>query len=551
MKSYSWRFILLVVLLSLALAGVFWRLIDLSIFKRAFLLQKSRARILRVIDTPAHRGIITDRLGKPLAISTPVDAICLNPKTFRASGQQLQQLAILLRQRPQSILVRVKNNQNREFIYLKRQLRPKLAVKIKGLKIRGVFTRREYRRYYPEGAVSAHVVGLTNIDDQGQEGLELAYNAWLGGRPGKEEVLKDRLGHIIAELALLKKPQQGHNLQLSIDERIQYRAYQSLKLAVNKYKAASGWVIVLNVKTGEVLAMVNQPTYNPNNRPKLRDGRFRNRAVTDLFEPGSTIKPFNIALALESGQYTPNTVIDTNPGWMEIGGYKIKDDGIDYGLINLTQVLQKSSNIGAAKIMLSLQPQQYWTLLHDMGFGERTSSGFPGEAMGTLVKRKKWQPSIVATLAYGYGIAVTALQLAHAYAVLANDGLRIPVSFLKVNHPPSGLRVLRSDVADEVIKMLETVVQKGGTGRGARIKGYKIAGKTGTAYIATPYGYDKHRYVASFVGIAPVSNPQLVVAVVIRDPKGQHFGGVVAAPVFAQVMGGALRILNIAPDALN
>lgn len=550
MKNYSWRFVLLIVLLSFALAGIFWRLLDLGVFKRPFLLRQSKARILRVVKIPAHRGMITDRLGKPLAISTPVNSIWANPKVFKTSDDKLKQLSALLKISPVRIRAHVRRAKGREFIYLKRRLPPELAKRIKDLKIQGVFSQREYRRYYPDGEVTAHVVGLTNVDDQGQEGLELAYNQWLGGSDGKKEVLKDRMGNIIADIALLKNPDQGHNLQLSIDHRIQYLAYHTLSVAVKKYKAKSASVVVLDVKTGEVLAMVNQPSYNPNNRPKIHDGRFRNRAVTDTFEPGSTIKPFNIALALESGKYTSKTTIDTNPGWMRIGGYIIKDDGLNYGVINLTQVLQKSSNIGAAKIMLSLQPQQYWELLYNMGFGQRTHSGFPGEAHGTLAHRVKWQPSVIATLAYGYGIAVTTLQLAHAYAILAEDGVSIPVSFVKISDPPVGKRVVRSDVAMEVVKMLEAVVQ-GGTGRRAQIKGYRVAGKTGTAYIATAKGYNKHRYVSSFVGIAPASDPKLVVAVVVRDPKGQHFGAIVAAPIFAKVMAGALRFLDISPDNLG
>ena len=436
-------------------------------------------------------------------------------------------------------------------MYLKRLALPTVSEKVEKLDIPGVFIQREYKRFYPDGAVTAHVVGLTNIDDRGQEGLELSYDQWLAGSDGKKEVIKDRLGHVIANLDVLKKPVQGKNLVLSINHQIQYLAYRTLMNQVKKYNASAGSVLVMDVKTGAILADVNQPSYNPNKRPKIHDGRFRNRALTDIFEPGSTMKPFTIALALQSGRYTPNSTVNTSPGRLHVGGYTIKDDGLDYGVITLTKVLQKSSNIGAAKIMLSLDPHHYWQLLQKFGFGQRTSSGFPGESSGTMIARSDWYPSVVATLAYGYGIAVTALQLTHGYQILANGGIKEPVTFIKRQTLPVGERVISKKVANQVIQMLETVVQKGGTGWRARVKGYRVAGKTGTAYIAGPGGYDKHKFIASFVGIAPVSHPQLVVAVIIRNPKGQHFGGIVAAPVFSKIMSGALRILNISPDALH
>jgi cell division protein FtsI (penicillin-binding protein 3) len=549
-QGSAWRVKVLWVVLGVALAGLLIRLVDLNILDRTFLLRQSKARILRKISIPAYRGMITDRFGDPLAISTPVDSVWINPQLFQASNKQLQELSHLTHLSTHFIDHRARKVKGREFIYLDRLIPPPLGEQIKALDIHGVFLQREYKRFYPEGEVTAHVVGLTNIDDEGQEGLELAFNKWLTGVPGEKEVLKDRLGHVIDDVALLKKPQQGKELVLSIDHRIQYLAYRALKAAVLKYHAQAGSVVVLNVKTGEILAMVNQPSYNPNRRPKDHDGRYRNRAVTDIFEPGSTMKPFTIALALASGKYQPSDTINTNPGTMWVGGYKIRDD-LNYGVVNLTQVLQKSSNIGAAKIMLSLQPQDFWDLLRQLGFGQRTRSGFPGESAGTLVPHLTWYPSVVATLAYGYGIAVTTLQLAHAYAILANHGIKMPVSLVKVNQPPPGVRVLSAKVADTVLTMLESVVEKGGTGTRAAIPGYHVAGKTGTAYIAGPHGYYRHRFMASFVGVAPATNPQLVVAVVIRDPKGHHFGGIVSAPVFAKVMGGALRILDIPPDDLG
>ncbi len=549
-KPKTWRLIVILLGLLLATLGLIVRLFDLNVLDRSFLLKQSQARILRTINIPAHRGMIVDRMGSPLAISAPVESLWVNPNVFHVSAQQLEKLSRILHIRAAYIRRRAKKIPGREFVYLKRRLPPDVVKNVLALKIKGLYKIREYKRYYPEGAVTAHVVGLTNVDDRGQEGLELAFNKWLSGKNGAKEVVKDRLGQIISNVALLKKPVQGRNLVLSIDHRIQYLAYRALAQAVTKYHAASGSVVVLNVKTGEVLAMVNQPSYNPNNRPSDHNGRYRNRAVTDIFEPGSVIKPFTIAMALESGNYQVNSMIDTNPGWMMVGGYKIRDDGLNYGKINLTQVLKKSSNVGAAKIMLSLEPQEFWDLLRRMGFGQRTRSGFPGEAGGTLVSRTVWYPSVVATLAYGYGIAVTTLQLAHAYAILADHGMRLPVSFLKLKQPPHGIQVLDAKVADEIVKMLETVVQRGGTGTRAQVPGYRVAGKTGTAYIAGPKGYNKHKYMSSFVGLAPASNPQLVVAVVVRDPQGQHFGGLVAAPVFSKVMGGALRVLNIPPDVL-
>ncbi len=544
----SWRLWLIVVCLVAMVCGLLWRLVDLNIIQRPFLLKQSNARSLRREKIPAYRGMLTDRFGDPLAISTPVDSIWVNPKLFHADNKTQAALASILQISSTDITKKIKKGSAREFIYLKRRVPPNITDRIQALKIPGVFFQREYRRYYPEGQTDAHIIGLTNIDDKGQEGLELAYNSWLSGQAGLKEVVKDRLGHTVADVAVLKKPKQGRDLVLSIDQRIQYEAYRDLQSGVSEYHAKSGSVVVLDVKTGEILAMANVPSYNPNNRPKVHDGRYRNRAVTDVFEPGSTIKAFNIALALESGEYTPDTLIDTRPGWMVLDGYTIKDTS-DHGIISLTQLLQKSSNIGAAKVMLNLTAQKYWNLLNRVGFGQRSRSGFPGEASGSLIYRQKWPPIAVASLAFGYGLSVTPLQLAHAYAVLAADGVKYPVTFIKrTAEPIEGTRVIDAGVAKTLMNMLESVVEKGGTGTRAQIPGYRIAGKTGTAYIAKNGSYDRKHYVASFVGIAPVSNPRLVVAVVIKNPQGSHYGGVVAAPVFAKVMARALRLMNIPPD---
>lgn len=548
--TQRWRFLCLMIILGVGLAGLCWRLIDLNILNRDFLVNQSKARILRTVNIPAFRGMITDRTDAPLAITSTVRAVYINPRVFHPSRLQLIALSHRLTLSPEYIQKRMQLGKGREFMYLKRGVPPATAKSAEKLKIAGLFTQSEYKRFYPEGAVAAHVVGLTNIDDAGQEGLEMAYNDWLSGAPGKKKVLKDRLGNIIQNISLVKAPQQGRKLTLSLDHTLQYLAYRALDAATEKFHAASGSAVILDAKTGEVLAMTNTPSYNPNRRPSDHGGRYRNRAVTDVFEPGSTMKPFTIAFALSSRRYQPSSMIDTHPGWMRVGGYKISDHGEDYGRINVTEVLQKSSNIGAAKIMLSLKPQDFFDCLRRFGFGERTRSGFPGEATGLLVSRVAWQPSVVAALAYGYGIAVTTLQLAHAYQILANDGVKVPVTFLKVTQPAQGIRIIDSTVARAVMQMLQTVVEEGGTGVRAEIPGYRVAGKTGTAYIAGPNGYDKRRYIASFVGVAPATHPRLVVAVVIREPKGQHYGGVVAAPTFATIMRGALRHLNVPPDAV-
>ena len=545
--SNIWRRYCLYCLLAAALCTVVYRLIDLNIQDRHFLLKQSHARVLRTVRIPAHRGMIVDRTGYPLAVSVPVDSIWVNPASFRPNINQLKQLADLLNTTSIHILQTVKQRYKKSFVYLKRRISPALAKRIAAMHIPGLFLQREYKRFYSQTEVSAQLLGLTDVDDQGQEGLELAYNHWLSGVAGKKQVLKDRLGHIIANVAIVAKPKEGRQLTLSIDHRIQYLAYRELKSVVSKYHAQAGSCVVLNVKTGEVFAMVNQPSYNPNNRPKKHDNRYRNRAVTDMFEPGSVIKPFNIALALASGKYQADTVIDTRPGWMQIGGYIIRDDA-NYGVLNLTGVLQKSSNIGAAKIMLSMQPQSYWHVLHQFGFGHRSASGFPGEASGRLALRPVWYPSVVATLSYGYGLAVTTLQLAQAYAIIANHGLKQPITFLKRRQTRPAKLVISQDIAQQLIHMLETVTQKGGTGTRARVKHYRVAGKTGTAYISGTKGYQTNRYMSSFVGLAPVSDPQYVVAVVVRDPKGQHFGGIVAAPVFAKIMSGVLHWFNVKSD---
>lgn len=553
--KHHWRASLVFILLIVTLFGVLWRLVELNIIQRHFLLQQSDARILRTVTIPAHRGMITDRLGTVLAMSTPVYSAWINPKFFHADNQQLNALAKNLNV-PVS-LIQSRDIPGKGFVYVRRQNPPDVMERVKALHIPGVHFQQDYQRFYPEGEVMAHVLGITNIDDRGQEGLELAYNGWLSGTPGQKEVLKDRLGNVIENVALLKTPEQGHDLVLSIDHRIQYIAYRALKEQVQKLNAKAGSIVVLNPKTGEILAMANQPSFNPNDRATVSERDCRNRAVTDSFEPGSTMKPFTIALALSSGQYTTKSLVNTNPGYMMVGGYEIKDDFVDNGIIDLRKILEVSSNVGAAKILLSLPPQPFFDLLRRFGFGRRTDSGFPGESGGRLVEHSVWYKSDIATLAYGYGIAVTTLQLAHAYSILADNGIEHPVTFLKLQGAPASREVIPKKIANEVVKMLESVVygkNPGATGHAAQVPGYWISGKTGTAYIAGPDGYNKKKYVGDFVGMAPATNPRLVIAVVIRDPNNAqhlHFGGQTAAPVFAKVMAASLRILNIPPDNMN
>lgn len=548
----GWRLrIVVLILLTIAL-GLIARLIDLTIINRQFLRKQGNARIVRSLVIPAHRGMILDRHGQPLAISTPVNAVWIDPTSFNPNFTQLRALSQLLHISPETIRAQSLHAQDKEFLYLKRGLNPSLAKQIKLLKISGVFLQNEYHRYYPEGPVMAHVVGLTNVDDEGQEGLELAYNNWLQGRSGLKKVIKDRLGRVIANVCSIHTPQPGHDLQLSIDKRIQYVAYRELNNGIKKYQADSGSVVVLDVKTGEILAMVNWPSYNPNDRIKIQDGRYRNRALTDLFEPGSTIKSFSMASVLASGEFTPTSQVDTSPGWMIVAGKRIMDEH-NNGVMDLTKILQISSNMGMSKLVLSLPAENLWHLLHGVGFGQISQSSFPGERAGSLPHFRVWNPFVLATLSFGYGLSVTALQLAQAYEVLANGGIKIPVTFLKrQGQPPVGQRIIDPTVSREVLDMLETVLRKGGTAPLARVPGYRVTGKTGTVRMVGAQGYEKHRHNSIFIGIAPASHPRLVIAVVLHDPKGNaYYGGYTAGPIFSHVMSSALHLLNISPDDLS
>ena len=537
-------------LYTVCMAGLLFRAIDLQVLNKEFLQDHGDARALRVVKIPAHRGMITDRNGESLAISTPVNSIWAVPRKVMAADAKLDQLAKYLHMDEKELSSLLKDRIGRQFVYLKRHVAPALAEQVMLLDIPGISLQREYRRYYPAAEVTSHVIGFTNIDDSGQEGIELAYDNWLKGSPGSKRVLKDRLGRIIENIESITTPDPGNKLVLSIDRRVQYLAYRELKSAVNHHKARAGTLVMLDVKTGEIIAMVGQPSYNPNNRTGLKSGHYRNRALTDVFEPGSTIKPFTIATALESGLYDLNSTIDTRPGFFKVGDHTIRDHR-DYGVIDLATVIKKSSNIGASKIALSLEPLDFWSILTNVGFGQATGSGFPGEASGFLNPYNNWSEVEQANMSFGYGVSTTALQLAQAYMPFATDGLMLPVSFLKITEPVTASRVFSADVARQVRTMLETVVQKGGTGSRAFVEGYRVAGKTGAVHKTVVGGYSEDRYLSLFAGMAPASNPRLIAVVIIDEPKGdQYYGGVVAAPVFANVMAGALRLLDVPPDDL-
>ncbi|MDH3428750.1 MAG: penicillin-binding transpeptidase domain-containing protein [Gammaproteobacteria bacterium] len=526
------------------------RAVDLQVLNKDFLNQQADTRHLRTERISAHRGTITDRNGEPLAISTPVDSIWANPKELAPAVDSVPKLARLLGIEPQQLMRRITRSMDKEFLYLKRHLSPEKAEQVLALKLPGVNVQREYRRYYPAGEVTGHLVGFTNIDDLGQEGLELAFNHWLAGESGSKRVLKDRLGRSVENVESIRSPHHGKDLRTSIDLRIQYLAYRTLKSAIQSHNAESGSIVVLDTQTGEVLAVVNQPTYNPNDRAQFSAERYRNRAITDIFEPGSSIKPLIVAAALESGQYRPSSVVDTAPGYIVVGPKTIEDSR-NLGRISLTTILARSSNVGVTKLAMSLEPDQLWNSMTQFGLGVLTSSGFPGESAGLLTHFSHWRPISQATLAYGYGVSVTPLQLAQAYSVLGSDGLLRPVSLVALEAPGEGNRIMSVDSAAAVRRMLEEVVRPGGTGTKAAVTGYRIAGKTGTAWKFAAGGYSEDKYISIFAGLAPASAPRLAAVVVIDEPSGAlYYGSDVAAPVFANVMSESLRLLAVPPDAL-
>ena len=528
------------------------RAVYIQVLHADYYREQGANRHLRTVTISAHRGDLLDRSGRPLAISTPIDSLWAVPAKLAEAPAKLREMATLLGLDPDELSKRVVQSAGwgREFMYIKRHVLPEVVASVQALNVEGVDVQREYRRFYPSGAAASHVIGFTGIDDKGREGLEMAYDTWLSARQGARRVVKDRTGREITELQVLTPAVTGKDLVLSIDRQLQYFADKALRDAINTHDAESGSVVVMDIHTGEVVGMVNYPSYNPNNIKDRSGGQQRNRAITDVFEPGSTMKPFTIAAALESGDFKPEDTVSTSPGYYNIGKYEISDFR-DYGVLDMNGIVTKSSNVGISKIARKLDPEQMWSVFDDFGFGHATGSEFPGEVAGYFNHPTLWHRSEQASISFGYGISVTALQLARAYAALANDGVMPTVSFVRNEQHPDGQRVIDSSIAQQINGMLESVVING-SGKRAKVPGYRVAGKTGTAHRSQSGGYAEDRYASLFAGFAPASNPRLAIVVVIHDPKaGEHFGGAVAAPVFAEVMSHALRLLGVEPDDID
>jgi cell division protein FtsI (penicillin-binding protein 3) len=547
--AFRWRAYLLFALLSCAAVGLLWRAVTLQLVDHGFLTSQGDARFSRVASIAAHRGTITDRYGEPLAVSTPVDSVWVNPKEIALATDQIPRLAEVLQLDKQELARRITSNLDREFLYIARHRQPADAQKVRALGIPGVYLSREYRRYYPAGEVAGHILGFTDVDDAGQEGLELAFDHWLAGEDGAKRVIQDRYGRVVQDVESIRAARPGRDLVLSIDLRVQYLAYRELKAAIRQQRARAGSVVVLDVTTGEVLAMVNQPAFNPNDRDQMTPAVYRNRAATDIFEPGSSMKPFFVAAGIVSGKYDDHSIIDTSPGFFKVGA-KIEEDERNLGAVDIATILARSSNVGMAKLALSLEPQLIWKTLSGLGFGQVTTSGFPGESAGLFPNHLQWRPIVIATMSHGYNISVTPLQLAHAYATVGALGRVRPVTFLRVDAPAAGQQVISEQVSRELLGMLESVVtQEGATGRRAAIPGYRVSGKTGTAWKAIAGGYNTDKFMAVFGGVAPATAPRLAAVVVIDEPSAEvHQGGQVSAPVFSEIMGGALRLMAVAPD---
>ncbi|WP_376697304.1 peptidoglycan D,D-transpeptidase FtsI family protein [Wenzhouxiangella sp. EGI_FJ10305] len=533
-------------LMLLAAVTVVARAVNLQVMETEFLQSQGEARYLREVSVPTVRGSILDRNGEPLAVSTPVESVWAHPGELLQAADRIPMLASLLDADAEDMERRLTQRAGREFVWLRRQINPDLAEKIRELEIPGVFLQREYRRFYPTGEVSAQVLGFTNIDDVGQEGLELAYNDWLQGQPGAKRVIQDRFGRVVQNVELIREASPGRDLKLTVDRRLQYLAFRDLKTTIMEYGARSGSVVVLDVDSGEILAMVNYPSYNPNAATRIPSEGLRNRALTDVLEPGSVMKPFAVAAAMEAGIAQRDMVVDTSPGVINVSGHDIRDVR-NYGELTVEQLLTKSSNVGVVQLVLSMDARHLWSMYSRFGFGSVAGTGFPGESAGVLRDYERWRKLEQATLAYGYGLSVTPLQLARAMGAIADQGrLRQPTFIADSDNPPHS--VLDPNLADQLAGILETVTGPEGTGQAARVEGYRVAGKTGTSRKAAAGTYGD-RYVASFAGFAPVSDPELVAVVVINDPSGEeYYGGQVAAPLFADVMAAGLRLFNVPPD---
>lgn len=543
----AWRFGVVVGAFLCSSVVIGWRLVDLHVVDQAFLRQQGDVRTIRVEAIDAHRGMVTDRYGEPLAVSTPVETLWANPRELDPEDPRLASAAALMGMTAASLQARIEQFSGREFMYLRRKVQPALARSVLELEIPGIYSRQEYRRYYPAGEVASHLVGFTNIDERGQEGIELAFNNWLSGESGRKRVLRDNRGRLVKDLSLIRDARPGRELALSLDLRLQYLAYRELKAVVQAHQARGGTLVMLDVDTGEVLAMVNQQSYNPNDRSQLSPERLRNKAVTDLFEPGSTMKPLAMAAALESGLFSADETIDTAPGFRRFGRFTIRDTR-NYGVMSMTDIIARSSNVGISLIANELGGDVLRSFYYRLGMGQPTGTGFPGEAVGVLPTTDRWRPVEEATLSYGYGMSSNALQLAQAYMVLANGGIRYPLSLVRLEQTPRGERVLSERVAAEVRQMLKVTVEQG-TARRALPGLYSAGGKTGTVHLVGAQGYETDQYKALFAGMAPMDNPRIVTVVAIDAPQGgEYYGGEVAAPVFARVMSDALRLLNVRPE---
>ncbi len=549
-RPYNFQLRLMLLAAGLGLCGVVLvgRAAQMQLLNRDFYQHQGDQRFLREVPIATSRGMIVDRNGEPLAVSTPVESVWANPKELLQHPDRLPELADALGIPREVLAQSIAQRSEKEFVFLRRRINPDDAEAVLKRGIPGVYAQREFRRFYPHGEVMAHVLGFTNIDDHGQEGLELAFDSWLTGKPGAQKVIRDRRGRIVENVDLIRAAEPGKDITLSIDRRIQYLAYRELKAAMLENGAASGSAVVLDVSTGEILAMVNQPAYNPNAREAADPGMHRNRAVTDVVEPGSVIKPYTVAAALEAG-LDPNVIVQTSPGWMMLGKYRISDVH-DHGAVDLTHLLSMSSNIGAAKLGLDMTSEHLYDVLHRFGYGESTHSGFPGESSGVLAPPQTWGMVKRGSISYGMGLSVTPLQLAQAYATLANNGKRMPPTFLKGGQGEP-IQAMSPKIANDVLHMLEAVTQAGGTAQKAAILGYHVAGKTGTARTASGGGYSK-RYVSVFAGVVPIDHPKFAMVVVISNPRGRdYYGGLVSAPVFHNVMDGALRLMDVPPDHIE